>query len=60
MVVSVCAWLTNFEPGLVPPPVNDYEEEQVDQYFKALLESESDIEYDADTELTNEEALDSD
>ena len=34
MVVSVCTWLTNLEPALVPPPVKDYEDEQVDQYFR--------------------------
>ena len=26
MVVPVCAWLTNFEPVLVPPPVDDHGE----------------------------------
>lgn len=50
MVVSVCAWLTNFEPVLVPPPVDDHVEEKVDEYFKSVLDSESDIDYDADTE----------
>ena len=29
MVVSVCAWLTNFEPVLVPSPVDDHEEDEV-------------------------------
>lgn len=53
MVVSVCAWLTNFEPVLVPPPVSDYNEGEVDQYFRAVLDSE----YDADTELTDDEAV---
>jgi len=55
MVVSVCAWLTNFEPALVPPPVDDHEEDKVDQYFKSVLDSESEFEYDADSELTDEE-----
>ena len=55
MVVSVCAWLTNFEPVLVPPPVDDHEEDKVDQYFKSVLDSESESKYDADTEFTNEE-----
>ena len=55
MVVSVCAWLTNFEPVLVPPPVDDHEEDKVDQYFKSVLDSESESEYDADTEFTDEE-----
>ena len=53
MVVSVC--VTNFEPVLVPSPVDGHEEDEVDQYFKSVLGSESEMEYDADTELTDEE-----
>ena len=41
MVVPVCAWLTNFEPVLVLPPVDDHEEDTVDQYFKSVFDSES-------------------
>ena len=37
MVVSVCAWLTNFEPVLVPSPVDDHEEDEVDQYNTSNL-----------------------
>ena len=55
MVVSVCAWLTNLEPVLVPSVVGDHEEDEVDQYFRSVLDSESEIEYDANTELTDEE-----
>ena len=55
MVVSVCAWLTNFESVLVPPPVDNHEEETVDQYFKSVLDSESECDYNADSELTDEE-----
>ena len=55
MIVSVCAWLTNFEPVLVPPPVDIHEEEDVDEYFRSVLESESDCGYDGDTDLTDEE-----
>ena len=54
MIVSVCAWLTNFEPVLVPPPVDIHEEEDVDEYFRSVLESESDCGYDGDTDLTDE------
>ena len=53
MIVSVCAWLTNFEPVLIPLPVGSHEEDEVDQYFQSVLDSESD--YDADTDLTDEE-----
>ena len=42
-IVSVCAWLTNFHPPLVPPPHYE-EEEDVDKYFSNLGET-----YDADS-----------
>lgn len=57
MIVSVCAWLTNFEPVSVPSAVNDRQEE-VDQYFQSILDSKSDSEYDADTELTDHDDSD--
>ena len=44
-MVSVCTWLSKFEPVLVPPS-DDCEEDEVDQYFKYILESESDVEYE--------------
>lgn len=49
------AWLTTFEPVLVPPPIDNHEEDKVDQYFTSVLQSESECEYDADSELTDEE-----
>ena len=43
LVVCVCAWLTNFEPVLAPPAVSDREEDEVDQYFRSVLDSDSEI-----------------
>lgn len=44
-IVCVCAWLTNFHPALIPPPLTSegVEDAEVEEYFNAL-ESESDIE----------------
>lgn len=53
-IVSVCAWLTNFQPVLVPPPSDSHCDDEVDSYFKAVLESD-DSDYDGDTELTDNE-----
>ena len=39
-IVCVCAWLTSFQPSLVPPPQND----DVESYFDAIDDSD----YDAD------------
>jgi hypothetical protein len=44
-IVSVCAWLTNFQPALVPPPTSSSVEDDVDSYFKQLS---TDSDYDAD------------
>lgn len=44
-IVCVCAWLTSFQPALVPPPVDDDKEDSdVDTYFDIVYESD----YDAD------------
>ena len=43
-IVSVCAWLTNFYPSLVPPP-QFAAEADVDKYFSSLDETD----YDADS-----------
>ena len=40
-VVCVCAWLTNFQPVLVPPPV-EASDEEISEYFQKL-EEDSDI-----------------
>ena len=46
-VVCVCAWLTSFQPALVPPPSTDSEtESEVEDYFDSVYESD----YDADSE----------
>lgn len=42
-IVCVCAWLTNFHPALIPPPLTSSENAEVEDYFKTL-ESESDFE----------------
>ena len=53
-IVSVCAWLTNFQPALIPPPSDSSVEEEVEEYFQTL-DSESD--YDADTELSDNDLV---
>jgi hypothetical protein len=47
-IISVCAWLTNFQPILIPPPSELCSDNDVDSYF---LQEESD--YDPDSELTD-------
>ena len=49
-IVSVCAWLTNFQPALIPIPSDD-DSNSVEEYFESLYSSD----YDADTELSNVE-----
>ena len=44
-IISMCAWLVNFQPVLIPPPSGDLE--VVDLCFTTLSSEESD--YDADT-----------
>ena len=41
-IVCVCAWLTNFHPALIPPPLTSSENAEVEEYFNTL-ESESDF-----------------
>ena len=49
-IVSVCAWLTNFQPALIPIPSDDNDDsESIEQYFESLYSSD----YDADTELSD-------
>lgn len=50
-IVSVCAWLTNFEPALIPLPSDLSVEEEVDSYFETIEDSD----YDADSELTDDD-----
>lgn len=46
-IVSVCAWLTNFQPTLIPLP-GDTSTDDVDRYFQTLEDSD----YDADSEAS--------
>lgn len=46
-IVSVCAWLTNFQPSLVPLPDIDPSEDSVEKYFLSLSD---DSDYNADSE----------
>ena len=51
-IVSVCTWLVNFQPVLIPPPSEDLES---DTYFTTFSSNESD--YDADTECSDHESV---
>ena len=53
-IVSVCAWLTNFQPALIPSPSDPSVEGEVEDYFKMI---ESEEEYDADTEMSDSEDI---
>ena len=46
-IVSVCAWLTNFQPALIPLP-GDFSADEADRYFQSLDDSD----YDADSEMS--------
>ena len=56
-IVCVCAWLVNFQSVLIPPKgsSDDSEELEVDKYLDSFYDTES--EYDADTELSDDETL---
>ena len=51
-IVSVCAWLTNFQPALIPIPIDSSEEEVAD-YYRSVLLTDSETEYEADCELSD-------
>ena len=55
-IVSVCAWSANFQPALVALPSNLYCDDDVDEYFKSVLESDSESCYHADTEMTDDDS----
>ena len=38
-VVCICAWLTNFQPVLVPPPM-EASDEEISEYFQKLEDSD--------------------
>ena len=48
-IVSVCTWLTNFQPALVPLPSNSSMEDEVASYFQSV----EDGDYDADSEASD-------
>ena len=52
-IVCVCAWLTSFQPALVPPPCAEDDEDEVDEYFLRVLES--DYEADESSDESNAE-----
>ena len=41
-IVCVCAWLTSFQPALVPSPTDDGGDSDVEAYFDAVYESDCD------------------
>lgn len=47
-IVCVCAWLTNFHPVLLPPPLTSAEDDDsVIDYFHSLdSDSDSDSDYE--------------
>ena len=49
-IVSVCAWLTNCQPVLIPLVSDSSTEEEVEKYFQSI---DSDSDYDADSEMTD-------
>ena len=53
-IVCVCCWLVNFQPILIPPPAAS-EDVDVDEYFQTYYSSDSD--YDADSELSDEDSI---
>ena len=49
-IVFVCAWLSNFQPALVPPP-REPSDTEVDDYFQELDESDFSSDIDSDSEM---------
>ena len=41
-IISVCAFLTNFQPGLIPLPAEGTGDGDVESYFEQLSDSEHD------------------
>ena len=52
-IVCVCAWLTNFQPALVPLPSDSSMEDEVDSYFQSIEDSDC----DADSEESDGRVL---
>ena len=55
-IVCICAWLTNFHPALVPPPLST--DEDVEEYFINLSDDES--VYDGNDEYNENDDYDYD
>lgn len=49
-IVCVCAWLSNFQPALVPAPT-ELSETEVDDYFQAFDDSDLSSGIDSDSEM---------
>ena len=51
-MVSVCAWLTNFQPALVPCPRDPAEsEDEVDKYFETYIDEATSSSSDSEDHL---------
>ena len=55
-IVSVCAWLTNFQPALVPLPSDSSVEDEVSSYFQSIVPSD----YDSDSEASDDSSIEMD
>ena len=55
-IVSVFAWLTNFQPALVPLPSDSSVEDEVSSYFQSIVPSN----YDADSEASDDSSIEMD
>lgn len=51
-MVYVCAFLTNFQPALVPLP-HDCDENEVERYLNQLSDQDTD-DYDVDSEIDSD------
>ena len=49
-IVCVCAWLSNFEPALVPAPT-ELSETEIDDYFQACDDSDFSSDSDSNNEM---------
>ena len=55
-IVSICAWLTNFQPALVRLPSDSSVEDEVSSYFQSIAPSD----YDADSEASDDSSIEMD
>lgn len=52
-IVCMCSMLVNFQPILILPPTNQNTEAEVEDYFEAMYDTDSN--YDADSECSDED-----